>query len=318
MKRTTWTCLALVAIMLAAESAMAQNARWHMTLKSATKEAEETGKPIMMLFTGSDWCPGCINMRRNVFTQPAFRDWAEEKVVLLEVDFPRNKRQSAAVKSQNEELKAKYKPPHVPFVVFTDAAGNRIGDLGYGGQNAEGWTGMANGIIDRARAQAEAARAAALAKMAKRHQDLDEGLSTARAENRLVLVVFTGKDWSIPAKALEESVLSQDAFNNWAKETVVFVELDFPRNQELEESIKAKREALKEQYKVTRLPTALLLDQEGKELARQDVIRPNMPLEQWLAPIKKAAQENAPAPRPQPEPEAEAVVTEEVPAEPES
>ncbi len=297
MIRILSTTAALLITILVADTAVAQNARWHQMVNTAQKEAQETGKPILMYFTGSDWCPYCINMRRNVFVQPAFREWAKEKVVLLEVDFPRNKRQAPAVKGQNDELKRRYNVTGYPTVVFTDGQGKQVGRIGYGGQNAEAWTNMANGIVERAMEAQRIAQAEAEAKMAKRYDDYNAALSAAREQNRLILAVFVGKDWSIPSKALEEKVLRDDAFQEWAKENVILLELDYPRGNELDEAVKAEREKIQDQYKVARLPTALLLDLEGKELVRQEVIRPTTKVDEWLTPIKKGVAENAPPPR---------------------
>ena len=44
---------------------------------------------LLIEFTGSDWCPPCIMLGRQVFSQPEFKDYAAQHLVLLEVDFPR-------------------------------------------------------------------------------------------------------------------------------------------------------------------------------------------------------------------------------------
>jgi protein disulfide-isomerase len=50
----------------------------------------------------SDWCGWCIRLDKEVFSQPEFVDYAKENVVLVKLDFPRDKPQSDAEKKQNE------------------------------------------------------------------------------------------------------------------------------------------------------------------------------------------------------------------------
>lgn len=77
---------------------------WYTNLDTAAQISNKSDKPIFAFFTGSDWCGWCIKLQRNVFAKQAFIDWANENVVLLELDFPRTKPQSNELKIQNGNL----------------------------------------------------------------------------------------------------------------------------------------------------------------------------------------------------------------------
>ena len=61
---------------------------WHDNLEKALVISKKEKKPIMMFFTGSDWCGWCIRLQKEVFFKEDFKKWAQENVVLLELDFP--------------------------------------------------------------------------------------------------------------------------------------------------------------------------------------------------------------------------------------
>jgi thioredoxin-related protein len=54
-----------------------------------SKELAQNGsKQILMIFSGSDWCKPCIQMKQNIISDESFTAFADESLVLLEVDFP--------------------------------------------------------------------------------------------------------------------------------------------------------------------------------------------------------------------------------------
>ena len=101
--------------------------KWFTSLSEAQAEAQQSGKPILADFTGSDWCPWCVKLRKEVFETRQFKIWAAKSVVLLEVDFPRKKPQDAATKKANSDLAAKYKIEGFPTVLFLTADGKVLG-----------------------------------------------------------------------------------------------------------------------------------------------------------------------------------------------
>ena len=81
----------------------------------------------MIEFTGSDWCPPCMQLRANVFSKPDFQKEAQKNFVLLELDYPRGKEQSAEMKAANQKLAEQYGVTGFPTVVFADASGKPFG-----------------------------------------------------------------------------------------------------------------------------------------------------------------------------------------------
>lgn len=104
---------------------------WMTDYAAAVKRAKAEKKTLLMNFTGSDWCPWCISLHREVFSQPEFQKYAGQNLVLLEVDFPNRKAQSAELKAQNEDLLQKYGVQGFPTVLVFDASGKQVGKLGY-------------------------------------------------------------------------------------------------------------------------------------------------------------------------------------------
>jgi len=88
-------------------TAGAATGSWMEDQAAARAKAAETGRPILVLFTGSDWCPPCKRLEAEVFGDQAFYDWADQNVVLLMADFPRRKPQEEALKAANATLRGR-------------------------------------------------------------------------------------------------------------------------------------------------------------------------------------------------------------------
>jgi thioredoxin-related protein len=104
---------------------------WLTDLPKAQAKAKSENKLVMLDFTGSDWCGWCIKLNKEVFSKPEFAEYAEKNLVLVEVDFPRNKKQTAELKKANQELQAKYKVEGYPTIVVLNSGGKKVGELGY-------------------------------------------------------------------------------------------------------------------------------------------------------------------------------------------
>ncbi|MEZ0229005.1 MAG: thioredoxin family protein [Planctomycetota bacterium] len=121
----------------------------YTSYEEALSTARAEKKKILADFTGSDWCGWCIKLHDEVFATKEFKEWAAKKVVLLELDFPRKKEQTAELKKQNQELQKKFAIEGYPTIVFLDADGKELGRSGYleGGPGV--WTKRADEIIDK-------------------------------------------------------------------------------------------------------------------------------------------------------------------------
>ena len=113
------------------EAPSGAEATWLTNFESAQSRARSENKLLLIEFTGSDWCPPCIMLGRQVFSQPEFKDYAARHLVLLEVDFPRTKELSAEQRAANEKLAARFEIYGFPTVIILDPSGKKIGELGY-------------------------------------------------------------------------------------------------------------------------------------------------------------------------------------------
>ena len=111
---------------------------WLTDYERAKLEAKESHKLLLVDFTGSDWCGWCIRLRREVFSQPEFQEYAKKNLVLLEIDFPRAKEQSRDLRTQNQNLAMQYNIAGFPTIVVLNGEGKQVGVLGYmpGGASA--------------------------------------------------------------------------------------------------------------------------------------------------------------------------------------
>ena len=99
--------------------------------------------------------------------------------------------------------------------------------------------------------------------------DFEAAKKKAAAENRNILVDFSGSDWCGWCIRLDEEVFQQPEWKTYATNSLVQVLVDFPRDKSGQsEAVQKQNDALGKKYKVRGFPTVLLLDEEGKELAR--------------------------------------------------
>ncbi len=122
---------------------------WLTSWDEAAKQSKKSGKPILIDFTGSDWCGWCIKLKKEVFDTPEFAAWAKKNVVLLEIDFPQNKPQSAELKKQNEALSEKYGIEGYPTILFVNAKGEKLGQYGYDKGGPSVWTKNAEKMLKK-------------------------------------------------------------------------------------------------------------------------------------------------------------------------
>lgn len=98
--------------------------------------------------------------------------------------------------------------------------------------------------------------------------DFEAAKTKAAKEKKDLLIDFTGSDWCGWCIKLKNEVFVHDAFKNEAPKNFILVELDFPRNKELPETLQAQNKKLSETYEIQGFPTILLTDAEGKPYGR--------------------------------------------------
>lgn len=111
--------------------------------------------------------------------------------------------------------------------------------------------------------------ATAMAQESRWLTDFSKAQEKAKAENKAVLLDFTGSDWCGWCIKMNDEVLKTKAFKEYAAKNLVLVEVDFPNSKHQTKKVKEQNEGLKNQYKANGFPTFVLVDKEGKELGRQ-------------------------------------------------
>ena len=98
--------------------------------------------------------------------------------------------------------------------------------------------------------------------------DFNQAKKEAAEKKLPILADFSGSDWCGWCIKLDKEVFSQKEFKAFAKDRVVLFRADFPRAKELKAEIKAQNEQLSKTYGIKGFPTVLLLDADGKVIAR--------------------------------------------------
>lgn len=110
----------------------AEPGEWTQDYDAALALAKEKGLPILLAFSGSDWCPWCIMMEKKVFDTPAWKEWAKKRVAMAFIDFPNDKGLVPAdYAERNSTLAAKYGVEGLPsYILFASDGEKSLGELG--------------------------------------------------------------------------------------------------------------------------------------------------------------------------------------------
>lgn len=132
----------------------AQDLNWETNINKAMSVSNKTGKPMLLFFTGSDWCGWCIRLQKEVLKTPEFATWAKDNVVLVELDYPRRTPQTAEIQQQNAGLQQAFGIQGFPTIWFTNANlkdgkvnFEQIGRTGYVAGGPSAWLEGANEIL---------------------------------------------------------------------------------------------------------------------------------------------------------------------------
>jgi thioredoxin-related protein len=152
--------LFLFILLLWAGLLQAENLEWLGDLGRAQEKAKAEGKFVMLDFTGSDWCPWCIRLKREVFDKSEFAAFAQEKLVLVEVDFPKQKMIAHLQKQANAQLERRFHVTGYPTIVMLGPDGEQVGRFGYVPGGPPRFIDKAQSFMKRAKQPASTAAAA--------------------------------------------------------------------------------------------------------------------------------------------------------------
>ena len=111
---------------------------WKTDFSAAQKQAAAENKHILLSFSGSDWCPPCMALDREVFSAPEFVAYAKTNLILVQADFPRNTPLSAEQGAANQTLAERFGVETFPSVFILTPQGRPVARTGYrpGGSDA--------------------------------------------------------------------------------------------------------------------------------------------------------------------------------------
>lgn len=194
--KTKHTLAAFVALMIAALPALAAP-KWYTDLDEAKAVAVKENKPLLVDFTGSDWCGYCIKLHAEVFDKPEFEAFAKN-YVLVELDFPSKKPQPAEEKAKNKATQAKFAVSGFPTVLLIDAKSGEA----YGRQSGYGPGTGPKAYLEKLSAFKNTAEGrAALVAEAKK---AGEASAKRAAQGAKVRAAIEAKDFDAVCKLLDE------------------------------------------------------------------------------------------------------------------
>jgi len=147
----------IVFLVIGSFAVQAQELKWETDINKAIAVSNKTKKPMLLFFTGSDWCGWCIRLQKEVLHTPEFKTWATKNVVLVELDYPRSKTQSAEIKAQNNGLQQAFGIQGFPTIYFATAKLNEkkesnftaLGSTGYVAGGPAAWLAVADGFLKK-------------------------------------------------------------------------------------------------------------------------------------------------------------------------
>ena len=125
-------------LLLGAAVASAAEPVWLTDLDAAKAQGVKENKPVLVDFTGSDWCPPCKALHKQVFESAEFAAVAS-RYVLVELDYPKSKPQTPELKAKNAALSKQFGITGFPTVLLLDAKSGEVfgKTVGFGGQTAK-------------------------------------------------------------------------------------------------------------------------------------------------------------------------------------
>ena len=107
--------------------------------------------------------------------------------------------------------------------------------------------------------------------------DYTKEVAQAKAENKAILLDFTGSDWCGWCMKMKQETLDTPQFTAYAQKSLVLVTVDFPHKTPQASAVKQQNEKLNAKYQADGFPTYVLIDKFGRELGRQSGYLPGGP-----------------------------------------
>ena len=211
--KTGLACLAslLSLAAVAAEKPATEGAvpgQWTMDLDAAKKVAAEKKLPLLLNFTGSDWCGWCKHMDKEVFSKPEWSAYAKDNLMLVWVDFPQDKTLvPEKFAARNKSLSESYGVEGYPtYVLLDDDGQSKLGQLGADQEiSPEKFIGSLKALLQNRAADIEALLKSLPEKSAQDYRAAAKKKAEAEAELKSLNAAFEKK-----SAELEQAIADQE------------------------------------------------------------------------------------------------------------
>ncbi|WP_369047738.1 thioredoxin family protein [Tenacibaculum sp. UWU-22] len=101
---------------------------WVYSYNDALKKAKQENKPLLIYFTGSDWCGPCKSLDKNLFETEKFKDYSDKNLILYMADTPRNTDLiDKKTQKVNDKLADKFGQSKFPTLLMVDGDEKELG-----------------------------------------------------------------------------------------------------------------------------------------------------------------------------------------------
>lgn len=118
----------------------AEEISWMTNYPQALQQAQADSKPIVLFFTGSDFCPACQHVDREILKSSDFIHAIKDKFIFVKLDFPMRTKLDFKTAAQNEQLKNKYQVDKLPTFIVIDGNEKIIAKVPYPKEGAQKFT----------------------------------------------------------------------------------------------------------------------------------------------------------------------------------
>ncbi len=196
---------------------------WLTDYQQAMATAERTGRPVLTIFTGSDWCPHCRTLEHNVLRTDTFLEWAEDRLVLLMIDLPQQGI-STEERRARSRVCVRYGVRVFPSALLIGPDGAALAlQTGYTGQSATTWIASMATHLPAAPAMAQAAAPID----ATIHSSVHAAVASSRSARKPVLVMVSRAGDTAAATAVD-ALIHDPEFEAFARENFVVATVPQP------------------------------------------------------------------------------------------
>ncbi|MBS0622910.1 MAG: thioredoxin family protein [Verrucomicrobia bacterium] len=248
MKNVLRSIVLFVALVGAPAVCAASNINWYTNFDQAQGIAKSQSKPMLLLFTGSDWCGWCMKLEKEIFDTSQFQQIAGNDFIFVKVDFPMHSTQSAAEKKQNETLRDRFGVNGFPTVILLTSSGEKLGETGYQKESPQLYADRLKGMIGAAMRLEGSLEGLAADQLQERYleamnlgrqniaeQVMAKGLTLGSGSfflaERYRELVQGGQGGGVEASQVRDELLKRDADNREGRHLFVAV-LDFQEKVE--------------------------------------------------------------------------------------